>query len=608
MSSVLRFRRAALPLLLSIFAAQAAGAQDLLNDLIEDSPFRLELRPYVTLPSSRNDVISMTTRPGDARPYVTTQEGYVFVLDDNNDGTATATQFFNFASALSAAGRSMSGSSGQQGLQSIAFHPDFNRVGQPGHGKLYATYLENRPASAAGLNFLGASTSGSGVNADGVLSEWTFDFQTQQVASSSFRELFRVRMPRYDHPIKQARFNTWAVPGDEDYGLLYLTHGDSNVKHSPNDDPQQLNNALGKMLRIDPLPDGANPYSIPAANPFAGSADPNVLPEIYAYGFRNPHTFSFNRDDAGTTHILLGDIGRNNVEEVNLVVPGGNYGWTKREGTFIHRQLPDSDPDAGYVSGLAPLPADEATLGYVYPVAQYDHDATFSEVSSGSSIVTGFVIRNGSDPNFHNQLVFGDLSRRTVNNMFHADFNEMLAAVTQLDPDDPTRDEPSELTQAQVHSLQIALDHDNDPATPPQTYDNFLAMLQSTTGTTRTDVRFGEGAFGELYVTSKVNGTVYLATNTVPVPGDFNADRRVDGGDFLLWQRDFAALGTKSPADGNRDELVDSLDGELWQARYGQSFGSPAPPVVAVPEPATPALIAWGGFLAATMLRRRRPN
>ncbi|MBX3432816.1 MAG: hypothetical protein KF847_05815, partial [Pirellulales bacterium] len=98
MRSVLRFRRAALPLLLSIVAAQTAVAQDLLNDLIEDSPFRLELRPYVTLPSSRNDIISMTTRPGDARPYVTTQEGYVFVLDDNNDGTATATQFFNFAS------------------------------------------------------------------------------------------------------------------------------------------------------------------------------------------------------------------------------------------------------------------------------------------------------------------------------------------------------------------------------------------------------------------------------------------------------------------------------------------------------------------------------
>jgi hypothetical protein len=68
---------------LELSAASLACAQDLLNDTIDVSNFRLELRPYVTMPSNRNDIISMTTRPGDARPYITTQEGYVFVLNPN---------------------------------------------------------------------------------------------------------------------------------------------------------------------------------------------------------------------------------------------------------------------------------------------------------------------------------------------------------------------------------------------------------------------------------------------------------------------------------------------------------------------------------------------
>jgi hypothetical protein len=84
-------------------------------------------------------------------------------------------------------------------------------------------------------------------------------------------------------------------PGDGDYGLLYMTHGDSNVKTSPNDDPQHLGNVLGKMIRIDPLQSGANRYTVPPTNPFAGVNDPGVLKDVYAYGFRNPHTFSFNR-------------------------------------------------------------------------------------------------------------------------------------------------------------------------------------------------------------------------------------------------------------------------------------------------------------------------
>ena len=173
---------------------------------------------------------------------------------------------------------------------------------------------------------------------DGVLAEWTYDFQTGQVDPNSYRELFRTNMPLQDHPIKQARFDPFARPGDADYGLLYMTHGDSNPQNSPNNDPQDRGDLMGKLIRINPLQSGADRYTIPADNPFVSSSDINTLKEIYAYGFRNPHTFSFNRDAQGNIRILVGDIGRSNVEEVDLVTPGSNYGWTKREGTFVHKQ------------------------------------------------------------------------------------------------------------------------------------------------------------------------------------------------------------------------------------------------------------------------------
>jgi hypothetical protein len=149
-------------------------ADDLLHDVIEESTFTLQLRPYITMPSNRRNVISMTTRPGDARLYVTTQEGHIFAINEDANGGTTASQFFNVGSAIqSAVGRSMSGSSSQQGLQSVAFQPDFNKPDRAGNGKLYTTVLETRPANTTSLNYHGKSTKGAHVNPDRVQVEWT---------------------------------------------------------------------------------------------------------------------------------------------------------------------------------------------------------------------------------------------------------------------------------------------------------------------------------------------------------------------------------------------------------------------------------------------------
>jgi hypothetical protein len=95
-------------------------------------------------------------------------------------------------------------------------------------------------ASRHSFKYLGNSVNGVyGIaNGDSLLAEWTYNFQTGQVDPNSYRELFRVNMPLQDHPIKQARFDPYARPGDADYGLLYMTHGGSNPQESPNNDPQ----------------------------------------------------------------------------------------------------------------------------------------------------------------------------------------------------------------------------------------------------------------------------------------------------------------------------------------------------------------------------------
>ena len=169
-------------------------------------------------------------------------------------------------------------------------------------------------------------------------------------------------------------------------GLLYGAFGDGGNANDVGDghnpttgNAQDLTTILGKMIRINPLnptlttdADGSlgknGQYRIPPANPFLSTS--NALGEIYAYGFRNPYRFSF---DAGTGRLVLGDVGQNNIEEVDIVVRGGNYGWHIQEGTFLF------DATSGNVfTNPNPNPK------LINPVAQYDHfEATVNAVTRG---------------------------------------------------------------------------------------------------------------------------------------------------------------------------------------------------------------------------------
>lgn len=575
----------------------AQAQQGALNDVIDFSGVTLDLVPYTSVPQGDNRVISMTSaRPDDDLLYVVTQRGRIYSAVPQGDGTADSSIWFDVTSALEdLPGVDFSVVGGQRALQEVAFHPDFAEPGTPGYGKFYTTFVAAIPDDASGTNYLGSSVAGSGVNEETVLAEWTHDFSSGATASSSYRELFRISIHGNDHTIKGAKFNPFAQPGDLDYGLLYVGHGDGTRSNPlPVGGGQNTDDALGKILRIDPLQNGDEPYSV-RGNRFATDGDDDTLAEVFAMGFRNPHNMTFNQDDQGNAYLVIGEIGWANIEEVNVAPVGGdfggNFGWVEREGTFVPKLPPVS------VEGVDPLPADDwAQNDFLYPVAQFDHD----DGVGGTAIASSFIIRNGSAPELHNQLVITNFATAD-GEMYHADWDEMLEAHNQLADGEP----PEALTQAVLQRLRLALDDDNNEETPPIIYEDFKDLIDDF----RTDTRFGRGSQGELYISSKQNGVVYLVRNSLPrqlLAGDFNYSGVVDGSDMTnVWRR---AFGNNGLADADQDGDSDGADFLAWQRHLG---GTHAPALVgenSVPEPGTWKLaVAVSALLASRALRRGAP-
>ncbi len=164
-------------------------------------------------------------------------------------------------------------------------------------------------------------------------------------------------------------------------GDLWIASGDGGSGGDPMDNAQDLGTLLGKLLRITPTPDAAEPYRIPADNPFVGV--PGARPEIWAYGLRNPWRFSF---DPASGDLWIGDVGQSRREEIDFEPagdPGGrNYGWNRLEGTV-------------------PFEA-TAPAGAVAPVHEYAH-------TGGRCSVTGGVVYRGDDlPELAGAYLFGD--------------------------------------------------------------------------------------------------------------------------------------------------------------------------------------------------------
>jgi glucose/arabinose dehydrogenase len=339
--------------------------------------------------------VAATSAPGHRDTlFVVDQVGRIWAADVGRHGHAPAPArlFADLSSRLVPLGL-FGINYDERGLLGLAFHPDFRRNG------LLFTFTSEPAVGAADFTTLPA---GVAPNCHSVVTEWrVVDPKAKQLAldPGSARVLLRIDKPQFNHNGGDLAF------GPDD--LLYVSIGDGGAAddegpgHDAGGNGQSLarGNLLGKILRIDPLGrDSANGrYGIPRGNPFRGAG----VDEIYAYGFRNPFRMSF---DPRTGGLWVGDVGQNDIEEVDVVMAGGNHGWPVKEGTFL---FDGGGAGPGFVTADSPgRPA-----GLLDPVAQYDHASPVTGVSEGIAVVGGFVYRGRRVEALRGRYVFGDYSR-----------------------------------------------------------------------------------------------------------------------------------------------------------------------------------------------------
>jgi glucose/arabinose dehydrogenase len=278
--------------------------------------------------------VAMAVRRGDPSRYFAEKVGRVVAL---REGSEEPEVILDLTSEVS--------TGSEQGLLGLAFSPDSEY--------LYVNFTD--------------------VAGDTRVVE--FAFADGGVDLSSRREVLFVDQPYSNHNGGNLAF------GPD--GYLYIGLGDGGSAADPEGRAQSLSTLLGKMLRIDPRPQDGEPYGIPRDNPFVGRED--AMPEIWAYGLRNPWRYSFDRE---TGDLWIGDVGQGTREEIDFAragSPGGeNYAWDLLEGTI--RFEGDAPPD-----DVPPV--------YEYPTAD------------GCAVTGGYVYRGQDIPALVGAYAFADFCR-----------------------------------------------------------------------------------------------------------------------------------------------------------------------------------------------------
>jgi glucose/arabinose dehydrogenase len=359
--------------------------------------------------------------PGDHnRLFVVEQKGQVLVLQN---GSLLPTPALNIQSLVSPP-LNISSMGDERGLLGLAFHPGFNDPLSAGFRTLY-TYGSQPLTTVTAPTY--ASPNGATQNYVNVVNEWRMSASDPNVIDPASRRA----VISFGKTANNHNGGTIAFGPD---GYLYLGTGDggdsrdSGTGHiEPGGNAQSLSTPLGKMLRFDPLNPALTPtspdamsangqYRIPATNPFQGAGQ---VPEIFAYGLRNPYRFSF---DTFNGQLIAADVGQGTIEEMDRIVLGGNYGWAIKEGDFLFNR------STGAVGARSP----GSPAGLIDPITgtlgtlEYDHN-------DGISITGGFVYRGTAIPELYGKYVFGDLAlRRTPTRadgrLFYADLDTGLIA------------------------------------------------------------------------------------------------------------------------------------------------------------------------------------
>ncbi|MFT5275445.1 MAG: glucose/arabinose dehydrogenase [Saprospiraceae bacterium] len=276
----------------------------------------------------------------------------------------------------------------ERGLLGLAFHPNY-----ASNGLLYTYQSEPvRASQDAEVDFVASSNDSRRHRS--MVAEYRASNPSCNSVITKQQDLLIIDQPQFNHNGGDLAFDS--------NNHLYISLGDGGNRddqgpgHTLLGNGRDNTNPLGSILRIDPL--GANSsngkYGIPGDNPFTAVGDDGV-DEIFAYGLRNPFRISF---DAVTDDLFTADVGQDDLEEINVIVNGGNYGWNWLEGSFgFYDPASTGTP---YVSDVLPpnLPVD-----LVAPIAEYDRD-------EGVSVTGGYVYRGSEISNAVGSYVFGDFS------------------------------------------------------------------------------------------------------------------------------------------------------------------------------------------------------
>ena len=357
--------------------------------------------------------------PGDSsRLFVLEQKGQVLVVQNGN---LLATPALDIQSLVSPP-LVLTNANDERGLLGMAFHPGFNNPASPGFHTLY-TY-DSQPIPA-GTSPTYVAPNSAAMTYKNVINEWKMSATDPNVVDpASRREIISFGKNAGNH-------NGGTITFGPD-GYLYAGLGDGGNANDvgashiePGGNAQNLTTPLGKMLRIDPInpllttgsPDAMSAnaqYRIPADNPFQAAGQ---VPEIFAYGFRNPYRFSF---DTLNGQLIVADVGQNTVEEIDRVTKGANMGWAVKEGDFLFNR---STGAVGVRSPGSPAGLTDPIVGSLGTL-EYDH-------GDGISITGGFVYRGTEIPELYGKYVFGDLALRSAptradGRLFYADLDTGL--------------------------------------------------------------------------------------------------------------------------------------------------------------------------------------
>ena len=266
---------------------------------------------------------------GSGRLFVIEKAGRIRIIENDQ---LLETPFLDITDRVGSEGN-------EQGLLGLAFHPEYSE-----NGRFFVNYTDR--------------------NGDTVLARFQVSSDPNLMDPNSEVPLLGIDQPYRNH-------NGGGLVFGPD-GYLYAGLGDGGSQGDPHENAENTNVLLGKILRLDV--DSAEPYAVPADNPFGN--------EVWAYGLRNPWRFSFDRS---TGDLYIGDVGASNWEEIDFLPAGSsggaNFGWDHREGAH--------DYEGGGPEGM------------IDPVAEYSHP------EGGCSVTGGYVYR-GSMPEWNGIYLYAD--------------------------------------------------------------------------------------------------------------------------------------------------------------------------------------------------------